>query len=161
MFIVIGCSGIRGCAGRAGNKTPVSQPGEDQTQAVDGEIMITIVYDNNAGREDLTTSWGFSCVVQGLEKTILFDTGGNGRILMSNMQKVGLDPQQIDAVVISHSHGDHTGGLASFLDWRGKVPVYIPRGMRGSFEELIGTHGGQSIVADDCYCGTGFVCEGV
>ncbi|KPK48125.1 MAG: hypothetical protein AMK72_07490 [Planctomycetes bacterium SM23_25] len=121
-----------------------------------GEIVITIVYDNNPGRSDLTTAWGFACVVQGLEKTILFDTGGDGRILLANMRKLGLDPNQIDAVVISHIHGDHTGGLASFLRLRRGVPVVTPTGFPASFQQQVRSQGSTPVEAD----GSVEVCAG-
>ena len=37
-------------------------------------ISITIVYDNNPYKEGILTSWGFSCLIRGTQKTILFDT---------------------------------------------------------------------------------------
>jgi 7,8-dihydropterin-6-yl-methyl-4-(beta-D-ribofuranosyl)aminobenzene 5'-phosphate synthase len=49
-----------------------------------------------------------------LDKTILFDTGGNGDILLANMQRLGLEPQGVNAVVFSHIHADHTGDPAPF-----------------------------------------------
>jgi 7,8-dihydropterin-6-yl-methyl-4-(beta-D-ribofuranosyl)aminobenzene 5'-phosphate synthase len=128
---------------------PSSRPSEQIETPGRGETVITIVYDNNAGRGDLTPAWGFACVVQGMEKTILFDTGGDGRILLANMRKVGLDPNQVDAVVISHIHGDHTGGLASLLRLRGGVPVYTPTGFPASFKEHVRSQGGQHVEADE------------
>lgn len=44
--------------------------------AVAKDLTLTIVYDNNPCNEELETRWGFSCLVEGLEKTILFDVGG-------------------------------------------------------------------------------------
>jgi 7,8-dihydropterin-6-yl-methyl-4-(beta-D-ribofuranosyl)aminobenzene 5'-phosphate synthase len=89
-------------------------------------ITITVVYDNNRYDGRLTTAWGFSCVVKSPQKTILFDTGGDGVILLHNMAKLGVDPREIDAVVLSHIHGDHVGGLASFLDSNSDLTVYMP-----------------------------------
>lgn len=43
-------------------------------------------------------------------KNILIDTG-LGRELFANLKSVGLTPEQIDAVIITHMHGDHTGGM--------------------------------------------------
>ncbi len=90
------------------------------------KITITIVYDNNEYDKRLETAWGFSCLVQGLEKTILFDTGGDGLMLISNMRKLGIDPQVVDVVVISHIHYDHVGGLPGFLKANHNVSVYLP-----------------------------------
>ncbi len=89
-------------------------------------ITITTVYDNEPFVEDLTPSWGFSCLIQGLEKNILFDTGGDGNILLANMEKLGLDPEDVHIVVLSHLHGDHTGGLADILRVNPRVTVYMP-----------------------------------
>jgi 7,8-dihydropterin-6-yl-methyl-4-(beta-D-ribofuranosyl)aminobenzene 5'-phosphate synthase len=44
------------------------------------DVNITVVCDNNPYKEGLETGWGFSCLVGGPEKTILFDTGPGGRI---------------------------------------------------------------------------------
>ena len=85
------------------------------TSAAIDELRITVVYDNNPYKEGLTTSWGFACVIKGAEKTILFDTGGNSAVLLDNMQQLGMDPKEIDVVVLSHIHGDHVGGLNGFL----------------------------------------------
>jgi 7,8-dihydropterin-6-yl-methyl-4-(beta-D-ribofuranosyl)aminobenzene 5'-phosphate synthase len=93
--------------------------------------IITVVYDNNAYGKGLETAWGFSCLVEGMEKTVLFDTGGEGKILLANMDKLGIAPQEIDAVVVSHIHGDHAGGLHSLLTENRRIVSYLP----GSFPE--------------------------
>ena len=148
---------LAGCrAAEKPPRRPSSKPSEQIEASKRGEIVITIVYDNNPGRSDLTTAWGFACVVQGLEKTILFDTGGDGRILLANMRKLGLDPNQIDAVVISHIHGDHTGGLASFLRLRRGVPVVTPTGFPASFQQQVRSQGSTPVEAD----GSVEVCAG-
>ncbi|MCD6472018.1 MBL fold metallo-hydrolase [Candidatus Aerophobetes bacterium] len=90
-------------------------------------MKITIIYDNTAYRESLQSDWGFSCLVE-VENTprILFDTGGNGRILLSNMEKLNINPKSINEVFISHAHLDHTGGLSDFLQVNPEVKVYVP-----------------------------------
>lgn len=61
-------------------------------------ISITIVYDNNPYKEGILTFWGFSCLIRGTQKTILFDTGGNGSVLIDNMKRLGINPEKIDIV---------------------------------------------------------------
>jgi len=90
------------------------------------EITLNIVYNNVAFDRGLTLSWGMACVIQGIEKVILFDTGGDGHILLANMKAMGIDPEDVDIVVLSHIHGDHTGGLESFLAANSDVTLYVP-----------------------------------
>jgi len=104
-------------------------------------IEITVIYDNYPFKPGLKTSWGFSCVVRGTEKTILFDTGGNGSVLLSNMKKLEIDPQEIDLVVLSHIHGDHVEGLDDFLGQNAEVDVYLPQSFSRNFKEKVRHYG--------------------
>ncbi|MCD6550564.1 MBL fold metallo-hydrolase, partial [bacterium] len=67
-------------------------------------MKITIIYDNTSARSDLQADWGFSALIQVKEKDILFDTGANGRILHSNMEKLKVNPKEIEDIFISHPH---------------------------------------------------------
>ena len=101
-------------------------------------MEFTIVYDNNVYDAALRTAWGFACWVETPEGTVLFDTGGDGPTLLGNLAQLGLDPQVIDAVVLSHAHGDHTGGLAGLLDTGVRPMVYVPAAFPASFKENVG-----------------------
>ena len=46
---------------------------------------ITILYDNYTDRSGLISSNGFSCLIKGTEKTVLFDTGGDGKISLRKL----------------------------------------------------------------------------
>ncbi|MEA2014984.1 MAG: MBL fold metallo-hydrolase [Thermodesulfobacteriota bacterium] len=89
-------------------------------------MKTTIIYDNETSRKDLTPDWGFACLVETHGRTILFDTGARGGILLDNMKTLNIDPKLIEIVVISHAHWDHTGGLADFLKENRNVTLYIP-----------------------------------
>jgi 7,8-dihydropterin-6-yl-methyl-4-(beta-D-ribofuranosyl)aminobenzene 5'-phosphate synthase len=97
-------------------------------------VRFTVVYDNNAYDRTLHTAWGFACWVEAGETTVLFDTGRDGATLLSNMAELDLDPRAIDAVVLSHIHGDHTGGLASLLDTGIRPTVYVPAAFPAPFK---------------------------
>ena len=108
-------------------------------------MTITVVYDNNPYKEGLETTWGFGCVITGAEKTILFDTGGDGSILLKNMEKLAIDPNGIDTVVLSHIHGDHTGGLQSFLEKNSDVTVYLPESFPKKFKDNVKSYGSKIV----------------
>ena len=122
-------------------------PLEPAAQTQEDEIVITIVYDNNPGREGLTTAWGFAAMIQGLEKTILFDTGGEGRILMNNLNRLNLDPKEVDLLVLSHIHGDHTGGVPAFSKVRRDIPVYVPEGFDPGYHRRLQNRGMKPVEA--------------
>ena len=89
-------------------------------------MKITIIYDNTAFIKDLQADWGFSALIEIKERKILFDTGANGRILLSNMEKLKINPKEIEDIFISHLHWDHIGGLSSFLSLNNQVKLWIP-----------------------------------
>lgn len=90
-------------------------------------MKITIVYDNDLARAGLKNGWGFSALIEA-ENTpvLLFDTGDDSRALLDNMKQLGIDPANIGKIVISHAHGDHTGGLSGILAVNEQAKVYLP-----------------------------------
>ncbi|MEM2991512.1 MAG: MBL fold metallo-hydrolase [Halobacteria archaeon] len=87
------------------------------------KCKILILYDSEPYL-NLITSWGFSCYLETPEAKLLFDTGWDGELLLSNMNSLGIDPRAIDKIVISHAHWDHIGGLPSILAINSKITVY-------------------------------------
>ncbi len=94
-------------------------------------MKITILYDSTVFQSGLKSDWGFSCLVETHNRSILFDTGSNGTILLNNMKKLDVDPLSIDDVFISHPHFDHIGGLSAFLNENNNVRIYVPVSLRG------------------------------
>lgn len=103
-------------------------------------VTLTVVYDNNPYDPALQTAWGFACWVETPEGVVLFDTGGDGRTLLGNLAQLGLDPQQVDVVVLSHTHRDHTGGLAALLDTGVGPTVYVPAAFPAAFKADVRAH---------------------
>jgi 7,8-dihydropterin-6-yl-methyl-4-(beta-D-ribofuranosyl)aminobenzene 5'-phosphate synthase len=100
-----------------------------------GRLKLTVMFDNILNVEELQTGWGFACLVEGLDKTILFDTGGDGDVLLTNMAKLAVDPRTVDVVVLSHYHRDHTGGLAGLLKLNPIVEVWMPASFPDEFRD--------------------------
>jgi hypothetical protein len=89
-------------------------------------LKLTILYDNNPYNSSVTAAWGFSCLIQTEATTVLFDTGGDGHILLENMARLGIDASKVDVVVLSHIHSDHVGGLAAILEKNNRMRVCLP-----------------------------------
>jgi 7,8-dihydropterin-6-yl-methyl-4-(beta-D-ribofuranosyl)aminobenzene 5'-phosphate synthase len=123
----------------------------NQPNAHSGGIEITILYDNYTLTEGCTTDWGFACIITGTEKGILFDTGTNGSILLGTMDKL-----QVSAVVISHNHADHTGGLSSFLSRKNNVTAYLPLTVSSGFVQNVRSRGATVQLPTDAVQ----ICEG-
>jgi len=148
VMLVAACS-VGGCGRSAGvaDKAIVdsSQCGRSSDEA--GMMRFTVVCDNNPFAEGLRTSWGFSCLVECKKSTTLFDTGSNYDVLSHNMSRLGIDPKTINAVVLSHAHSDHTGGLPGFLRSNPRVEVYVPASLPSGTKDLIRNSGAHLIEA--------------
>ena len=101
------------------------------------KLKLTVLFDNYPHDPKLKTGWGFACLVEGAEKKILFDTGADGGVLLHNMRQRQIDPASIEAVVLSHIHGDHTGGLEGLLTAGCRPVVYLPMSFPGSFKQQV------------------------
>ncbi len=86
-------------------------------------MTIHLLYDNQSVRSGIECGWGFSCLVDG---RILMDTGETGPALLDNLEKMDIALEEIEALVISHPHWDHAGGLEALLAALPDIPVYLP-----------------------------------
>ncbi|RLI82322.1 MBL fold metallo-hydrolase [Archaeoglobales archaeon] len=118
--------------------SPLEKIGESSS------LRLIIIYDNYQFRKDLPTGWGFSCVVIS-NKTLLFDTGGDGRLLLHNLKSIGLDPKDVDYVFLSHIHHDHTGGLFDFLECNSNVTVFLPKSFPWKFKDEVKRTGARIV----------------
>lgn len=121
------------------------------------ELTVTVIYDNYPAQAGFTTAWGFACVIQEADKTILFDTGGDGAVLLANMAKAGIDPAVIDLVVLSHQHWDHISGIYHVLNTNARVQIYLPQSFSTHFKQDLQRYGAELIEVHDAV----EICPGV
>jgi 7,8-dihydropterin-6-yl-methyl-4-(beta-D-ribofuranosyl)aminobenzene 5'-phosphate synthase len=91
-------------------------------------MKITTLIENLVSKAGLVAEHGLSIYIETDSRKILFDTGQSG-LFMQNAQKLGINIKEIDTVILSHGHYDHTGGLYPFLERNSKAKVYAKRGI--------------------------------
>ncbi len=91
-------------------------------------VNLTILFDNEPGRPDLESLWGFAALIEARGQRILFDSGSNGRVLLRNMERLEIDPATLDLMFFSHAHWDHIGGLDSVLELAPQATVVVHSG---------------------------------
>jgi len=87
---------------------------------------VTILYDAIGRAPHLKHGWGYSALVEYGGRKILFDTGGRVEQFAANVKALGIDLRDVDFVVLSHRHGDHTSGLNHVLSVNPNVKIYTP-----------------------------------
>ncbi len=124
-----------------------TKPGKVIEMGIVRNATLTTVYDNYQHRQGLRTGWGFSCLIETERETILFDTGADSGTLLGNMEKLGKDPEGIGKIVLSHAHGDHTGGLEGVLRINPRAIVYTPSSFPDGFSEDVKSYGAETVKA--------------
>jgi 7,8-dihydropterin-6-yl-methyl-4-(beta-D-ribofuranosyl)aminobenzene 5'-phosphate synthase len=95
--------------------------------------------DASGNRVSITAEHGFSAVLgltaQGRTRKALFDFGFSEQGALRNARLLGVDLEQIEALVLSHGHMDHHGGLPAFVESLGAKGIELilhPAAFRGS-----------------------------
>ncbi len=89
-------------------------------------MKVKIVYDNVA-EPPYKKGWGFAALVELDREKILFDTGWDGLLLLSNLRKIGCNIKEIDKIFLSHSDWDHVGGISCIKN--NNADLYVPKSL--------------------------------
>ena len=97
-------------------------------------LSLTVLVDNiTLADQDYGGEAGLSFYIETADKKILFDTGLSG-LFLANAEKMGIDLRDLDILVFSHGHIDHTGGLPTLARHLASAP---PAGTPSRVPELI------------------------
>ena len=88
------------------------------------DICITTLVENTTSSQGLLAEHGLSFWIEYGNRYVLFDTGQSD-FLVRNAKTLNIDLAQADAIVLSHGHYDHTGGLSTVLDIAPKALLYL------------------------------------
>lgn len=89
-------------------------------------MKLTCLVDNAV--LPLSSFWGeygLAMLVESQDGRVLLDTGASAVVFMHDLEAAGVELESITALVLSHGHHDHTGGLSAFLERRPGIP-YTP-----------------------------------
>jgi 7,8-dihydropterin-6-yl-methyl-4-(beta-D-ribofuranosyl)aminobenzene 5'-phosphate synthase len=91
-------------------------------------LKITTLVENTASHTCLG-QWGLSFLLElvdakGNDRKVIFDSGINKQALLYNVRKLKVDLSDVDCVVLSHGHLDHTAATVEFVKAAGGVKVY-------------------------------------
>jgi metal-dependent hydrolase (beta-lactamase superfamily II) len=78
-------------------------------------VTIRVLYDNNSDVSILKTAWGFACLVERGDESLVFDAGADAATVLGNVEALRINAAHVQKVVLSHVHRDHVGGLEGLL----------------------------------------------
>jgi len=93
-------------------------------ETVMSDIRVAVLAENTVYRRGLRAEHGLSLWIETNDKKILFDTGQSD-LLLHNAKTLGIDIAEADAIVVSHGHYDHVGGLDRVLELAPGAWVYL------------------------------------
>ena len=89
-------------------------------------IAVTILYDTEVLRKPLRADWGFAVLIDDDGIRVLFDAGADADVLLHNARILGENLSTVSAVVLSHWHADHAGGLAAVAGIAPRATYFVP-----------------------------------
>ena len=96
-------------------------------------VTITTLVENATSRSDLQAEHGLAFWIDTGRHRVLFDTG-QGDLVQANARTLDVSLREADAIVLSHGHYDHTGGLAGALSLARRAKVFLhPAAMAGKY----------------------------
>ncbi len=99
------------------------------------KVKITVLVNDYTALPRVKGEHGLSLLIETPESKLLFDTG-QGSLFYENALLMNKSIEEVDALILSHNHYDHTGGVAKFLEINNKATIYThPQTLRNSYSK--------------------------
>ena len=95
-------------------------------------MRIICLIENTEGTNGCSYAHGLSFYIETAKHRILLDLGPSGETV-ENAKKLDIDLRNIDTVILSHGHYDHSGGIIPFSKINDKAAIYIQKPAAGEF----------------------------
>jgi len=105
--------------------------------------FFQVIYDvTPTAEEGYKSDFGYAVFIRYGGKQILFDTGTDPKIFAENAKQAGIDLEALDAVIVSHNHHDHIGGMGVIRAAQPDLKIFAPPGQKfdgGPLQRLNGS----------------------
>ena len=95
-------------------------------------MRIVNLIEDTSGSDKCLYAHGLSFYIETGKHRLLMDLGPGAETL-DNAASMGINLKQVDLVVLSHGHYDHSGGILPFSGLNGRAPVYMQKSAGGDF----------------------------
>ena len=94
-------------------------------------MKLTVLVDNFSNNTEMLTEHGLSIYLEADGLKCLFDTGASDKFI-KNAEKLKINISDVDYLIISHAHSDHTGGLENFIENNDKAKIFLSSQISGA-----------------------------
>src|SRR5262244_1230905 len=105
-----GAAWLVGLAALLPSPSPAARPSE---RAQVRKLKVTVLSTMLVGDQQGLGEWGFAGLVEGDGHRVLVDTGAHPDTVLQNARELNIDLSNVQEVVLTHNHADHTTGLLS------------------------------------------------
>lgn len=105
------------------------------------DVEVTVIINDESVKPELKTVHGLSLLIEAYGRVILFDLGPSSEVLQYNADLLNVDLSLVDALVVSHLHADHVGGIP-YLGWIApSTKSYLPYATGCNFVQYVKRNG--------------------
>ena len=111
-------------------------------------MQIINLVENELGDSGCEAAHGLSFYIETENHKLLFDTSPS-ELVLRNAEKLGVDLKNVDTVILSHGHYDHSGGILPFVEINPWAKIYMQHNAGGEYYAFDGEEKGYRYIGID------------